>query len=474
NFPWPQNESAVREFVNLCGFYRRHIPGFADIAAPMNNLLKKRNPFIWDDDCESFFNGLKEALINAVTLVIPDQNTQYRLYCDASEVGIGACLATIDENNEERPVLFLSRKLQPAETRYPTVEKELLAVIYAFKKLRKYLLDRKFVLFCDNFAVCYLFNKNEPSQRLQRWIMCTQEFSFVVKHLPSSKNSVADALSRFPPRKHEGSEDGEDHIDALFNHLMIEEQDRPIQFEQWLQDLTYYFLFPGNATTTSATKRLSLKYHFENNNLYRRVGQRLALVPPTNDRQAILHEVHEGHGHFGIHASWARLYKDYWWPNSYLDLRKHIKTCRECQLFSHPITNEPIQRVPIHYLFEQFVLDFVGPLPKTNNGNSYILVAVEAFSRWPIAIATANTEAKTVSSFLYKHIFCMFGLPTHILTDNGASFDNEIVDNFLSLVNTHHKFTAPYRPSTNGQNEQMNGNLVRALKKLCICRVWHI
>lgn len=119
-------------------------------------------------------------------------------------------------------------------------------------------------------------------------------------------------------------------------------------------------------------------------------------------------------------------------------------------------------------MFEQFSIDFVGPLPRSKNGNVHILVAIENFSRWPIAIATSNTEAKTVANFLYVHLFCNFGLPTHLLSDNGSSFDNEIVDNFLNLLHVHHRFTAPYRPSTNGRVELLNGTISKALKKLAI------
>lgn len=184
-------------------------------------------------------------------------------------MGIGACLATIDEDGEERPVSFLSRKLQSAETRYPAVEKELLAVVFALKKLRKYLLDREFTLFCDNSAVCYLFNKNEPSQRLQRWVMCTQEFKFNVKHIASTKNSVEDALFRFPPKVQDESEDGEDCIEALFEHLLIEsEVTLEQEYEDWLLEIFRYFKDPGNANIEAKYKRLALKYQVKENVLY--------------------------------------------------------------------------------------------------------------------------------------------------------------------------------------------------------------
>lgn len=80
-------------------------------------------------------------------------------------------LSQPNDEGVEVPICFHSRKLQAAEVRYPTVGKELLAVICAFKKLRKYLLDQKFYLYTDNVAVSYLLNKSDPSQRLQRWVL---------------------------------------------------------------------------------------------------------------------------------------------------------------------------------------------------------------------------------------------------------------------------------------------------------------
>lgn len=327
-------------------------------------------------------------------------------------------------------MVFISRKLLPVETRYPTVEKELLAVIYALRKLRKYLLDREFTLFCDNSAVCYLFNKNEPSQRLQRWIMCTQEFQFKTKHISSAKNSVADALSRFPAQD-DDIETGEDHIDALFEHLIVDEVNQ--QFEPWIADLATYFKHPGNGHTSNATKRLSLKYAFSDDKIYCRVGTRFVRVPPIHERPNILNEVHEGHGHFGINASWSRLYNEFWWSDCYQELYCHVQSCNQCPLYSSPKDIPTTLKVPVNYLFEQLSIDFVGPLPKTDRGNMHVLVAIEAFSKWPIAVATPNTEAKTVASFLYNQIFTVFGPCTHLLSDNGAAFDNEVVDHYLGL-----------------------------------------
>ncbi|CEP17868.1 hypothetical protein [Parasitella parasitica] len=447
DFPIPYNTTGIRAFVNLCGFYRRHIPAFSDIASPMNELLKKKVNFEWSINCEDEFTSLKEALLNAVTLVIPGPDTKYHY--------------TMDDDGVEKPVLFLSRKLQPAEVKYATVEKELLAVIYAMRKLRKYLLDNEFILFCDNTAVCYLFNEDESSQRLQR------------------KNAVADALFRFPTNNHRLGDNGEADIEAMYDHMLVEESFGG--YEDWLQDLVLYFRNPGHGHfgVHASWSRLYHDYwwppivcsrstkpynYISSNEIFiRKVRSRLCWTLAGYLERKCLRT-----GRSRNVYKMSRLYYDYWWPRSYIELREHVNSCTPCQLYAPAQPNTTTISVPTRYLFEKFALDFVGPLPVTKSGNVYVLVAVEMFTRWPIVLATKTTEAKVVSSFLYCQIFCMYGLPTHVLTDNGSSFDNQIVDGLLSLISVHHQYTAPYRPSTNGRNEQMNGNIIRALKKLCM------
>jgi hypothetical protein len=117
-------------------------------------------------------------------------------------------------------------------------------------------------------------------------------------------------------------------------------------------------------------------------------------------------------------------------------------------------------------LFEQFSIDYVGPFPTSEIGNKHIILAVENFTRWPIAIATKENDSLTTAKFLYEHIFCNFGPPTHLLSDNGIHFINNVVSQFLELVKVNHKVTSIYHPQTNGMAERINGVVVGSLKKL--------
>lgn len=130
NFPAPKTRTHIRAFASLAGFYRRHVQGFSKIASPLNDLLKKNRVFLWGQEQEKAFQSLKLAIASAASLKYPDPAKPYKLYIDASDVGVGAVLTQWDDESEaERPICFLSRKLQGAEINYPTLEKELLAVI---------------------------------------------------------------------------------------------------------------------------------------------------------------------------------------------------------------------------------------------------------------------------------------------------------------------------------------------------------
>lgn len=189
NFPRPKNKTDIRAFVSLAGFYRRHAQNFSELVASLNRLLGKKVDFTWTEIGQNAFECIKRCIVNAAVLQYSDPKKPYKLFTDASDIGIGAVLTQYDEDlGSDRPICFLSRKMIAAEINYPTVEKELLAVIYAMKKLRKYLLDKDFDLYTDNTAVRYLFCKSDPIQRLQRWIMAVQEYSFKVHHLPGKSN----------------------------------------------------------------------------------------------------------------------------------------------------------------------------------------------------------------------------------------------------------------------------------------------
>ncbi|GFY77107.1 retrovirus-related Pol polyprotein from transposon 297 [Trichonephila inaurata madagascariensis] len=138
DFPIPTNKTQVRAFLGLAGYYRRYIPEFSVIAAPLTDLLKGRNresTFDWNSSCQNAFEELKTRLSKNPVLYSLDFTKPFIIQCDASNLGIGIVLLQVCEN-EEHPIMFLSKKLSLAEQKYSTTEKECAAIIFALQKLK--------------------------------------------------------------------------------------------------------------------------------------------------------------------------------------------------------------------------------------------------------------------------------------------------------------------------------------------------
>ena len=137
-FPIPQSKKDVRAFLGLAGYYRRFIPEFATIAAPLTDLTRKTAPskVVWTKVCNDAFIKLKHLLCTTPVLKSPDFQQGFIIQTDASDRAVGAVLSQLDEQGLDHPIAFFSKKLLPREERYSTVEKECLAIklgIHAFR-----------------------------------------------------------------------------------------------------------------------------------------------------------------------------------------------------------------------------------------------------------------------------------------------------------------------------------------------------
>ena len=202
NYPTPTLKKDVRSFLGLAGYYRRFIPHFADLSAPLTVLTKNGQPekIVWTRQCEEAFRNLKTALIGPCVLQIAVPTEAFLLQTDASGVGLGAVLSQ-GKNGEERPVAYASRKLLPRESHYAVIERECLAIVWAVKYFHVYLCGQQFTLQSDHKPLKWLQQMANSNPRLMRWALELQPYHFQVDHQPGCSIGNADGLSRsFPDR----------------------------------------------------------------------------------------------------------------------------------------------------------------------------------------------------------------------------------------------------------------------------------
>jgi len=173
NYPMPTDVTEVRRFLGLASYYRRFVPKFASVAAPIHALTKKNVPIQWTDECESSFNQLKSALSTSPVLVYPKfgPGQSFILETDASTVGLGAILSQVQEDGTVHPIAYASQSVNKHERNYGVSELETLGLVWAVRYFRPYLLGHPCTVYTDHTACLAILNTPRPSGKLARWAL---------------------------------------------------------------------------------------------------------------------------------------------------------------------------------------------------------------------------------------------------------------------------------------------------------------
>jgi hypothetical protein len=153
--PSPMNVKSLRSFLGHDGFHRRFIKDFSKITKPLTHLLQKDVAFDVDEKCLAAFRTLKSALVSAPIIQPSDWIQPFEIMCDASDYAVGVVLGQRKEGRVHA-VYYASKTLNEAQLNYATIEKELLAVVFAFEKFRSCIVNSKVIVYTDHAAIKYL------------------------------------------------------------------------------------------------------------------------------------------------------------------------------------------------------------------------------------------------------------------------------------------------------------------------------
>nr|GEZ57984.1 reverse transcriptase domain-containing protein [Tanacetum cinerariifolium] len=434
--PHPTTVKGIRSFLRHAGFYHLFIKDFSKISRPMTHLLEKNSPFIFSNKCIQAFRTLKDKLIKAPILIAPNWDQPFELMCDASDYAVGAVLGQRIKKHF-RPIYYASKTLNQAEANYTTTEKEMLAVVYAFEKLRSCLIMNKSIIYTDHSALKYLFAKKDAKARLLRWILLLQEFDFKVIDTCRAENYAADHLSRLE-NPYENVFDPKEihktfHLESL-NKVAHKDPSTP-----WFADLANYhagnFIIKGMTSQQKQKFFKDARYYFwDDPYLFRtcadQIIQRCVAGKEAID---ILNACHSGPtvGHYGANYTTKKVFDSgFYWPFIYKDAFELVKRCDSCQ----------------------------------RQGNKYILVDVDYLSKWVEAKALPTNDARVVVKFL-KSLFSQFGTPKAIISDRGTHFCNDQFSRVMEKYEVTHRLSTAYHPQTSGQVEVTNRGLKRILER---------
>lgn len=435
--PIPKSVSDVRRVVGLASWYRRFVPNFSSVVAPMTNLLRKNQPFIWSEDCSKSFNEIKERLISAPILTCPDFSKHFYLQTDASDFGLGAVLTQFHEDGE-KVVCYLSRSLTKVEKRFSVIEKECLGALFAVEKLRGYLEGVRFTLVTDHYSLKWLFSIKDPVGRIARWAVRLQQYDFDIVHRSGRENVVADALSRSVPAILSLQVQDPNLVsgDLWYSRMLDSVQNRPEKFPMWRIEGGRLF------------KRSNFKYPELN------CGNDWLLVVPKPLRPSVIEGCHNPptSGHLGVRKTASKISSQYYWPKLKADVTKYVNHCETC------LRIKPEQKSPIGHMLSPQVttsrpwqtisIDLVGPLPRSSSGFSHIFTILDCFSKFILLFPLRSATAAKLTQILEEQ-FLLYGAPEKILLDNGVQFKSRIFQNKAEEYGVKLAFTANYHPQSN-------------------------
>ena len=191
----PTTVKRIRSFLGHAGFYRIFIKDFSKISRSLCRLLEKDTKFDFDELCKPAFDEIKSRLVIAPIMVIPDWSNEFEIMCDASDF---AMRAVLDQRTEKifKAIYYASKTFNEAQENYSTIEKEMLAMVFACEKIRPYILGSLVIIHTDHTAIRYLMAKKDVKPRLIIWVLLLQEFDMEIKDNKGSDNVIADHLSR--------------------------------------------------------------------------------------------------------------------------------------------------------------------------------------------------------------------------------------------------------------------------------------
>ena len=479
----PTNVTEVRSFIGMCSFYRKFIQNFSKIAEPLTKLTRKHSSFEWNLECQHAFDELKSKLGSAEILAFPDLTKDYILYTDASDSCIGAVLAqNFDEG--ERPIQYLSHQLSNTQKRWPIIQKEAFAIVYAIQKFEHFLHGSKFVIKCDHKPLKYIFSSEMKNPKVQRWAMIISEHNCEIQYLEGKLNTKADFFSRVPRMPQNDDETVEKAEVAVGNAAAINtdainpkeiriqaeyyeklrHQETPLVPETNFPDIKQEQMKDPElsriiAELSGETPGKRDPYLLIDQVLYYTPDDEAVhkLVIPESLRGVVLRECHDNNCHMGMDKTYDKVRRFYHWRGIFRDVTKYVKSCVLCSANGMKKDLRPLQAMDTaKFPLEKICIDTCGPYPESHDGNKYLITVMDMFSGWPELYPVPDRSANTVANVLLNDFIPSHSCPLEILSDNGTEFCNQIVDSICERMKILRVKTSVYHPRSNGRIERLH------------------
>ncbi|MBN2228639.1 MAG: DDE-type integrase/transposase/recombinase, partial [Candidatus Thorarchaeota archaeon] len=403
---------------------------------------------------------LKRRLTSAPILVLPTDDTDFTVYCDASRIGLGAVLM-----QNGRVIAYASRQLKVHEKNYPTHDLELAAVVFALKIWRHYLYGARCQIFTDHKSLKYIFTQKELNMRQRRWLELVKDYDCEILYHPGKANCVADALSRKPTATvmflRKIPEMLQKDIQKLDVEVIVGQLStltlQPMVFDgiKGAQELDPQLLkwkeqvLEGKNVEFSVTTDGILHYR-----------GRLCIPDDAELKEQLLSEAHATP--YSVHPGATKMYQDlkgrFWWSGMKKEVAEYVAKCLICQKVKakHQRPGGELQPLDIpEWKWDQITMDFVVGLPRTAKGHDAIWVVVDRLTKSAHFMSIKTTfSLEQLASLYVQEIVRLHGVPKSIVSDRDARFTSKFWRSVQRAMGTNLNFSTAFHPQTDGQSER--------------------
>ena len=519
-WPLPHSEKELKGFLGTIGYYRKFIKDFAKIVKPLTTPLRKGEKIVHSKDFVETFNKCKEILTSSNILQYPDYSKPFVLMTDASNFAIGAVLSQ-GPIGRDKPIAFASRTLSKSEENLSTIEKELLAIVWAVKYFRPYLFGNKFTLFTDHQPLTYIFNIKDPSSKLVRWRLSLEEYDYEIFYKKGKQNVVADGLSRIKINLNDvnnselGSEnlsiqnnvnensdimtvhsaDTDDShfikmalnpVNSFANQIVLEVSENQIKSVEKLfgniirttvakpsfDESEILKIFKDHLDykkrncifcpekLISIIQRTYREYFARNKNLKIFISQRKVVDVETPEEENEIIEKTHNRAHRGVNENLMHICEKFFFPGMKRKIRKFIQFCTICK-------TEKYDRKPYKIMISE-VTEPKKPLDVVHidifiSNSDYFISAVDRFSRYGVLIPVKTRAIIDIRKGLIK-LFAQFPNIKLIVSDNEPSFKSVEIRGLFESLDTKTYYTPVNKSEVNGIVERFHSTIAEIFR----------
>lgn len=495
----PTTGRQMQSVLGLLGYLREYVPLFSRLSAPLDALRHVNNitEEMWTADCDKAFVGLKSVLSSPPVLSSPDFKEPFLVGTDASQYAIGAVLYQ-ETGGRRRYIAFASQSLNRAQRNYPATRRELLAIVFALRRFRMWLYGAHFTLFTDHRALTFLFTQRHEGAMLNYWAHVLLEFDFDCVHRPGIQMILEDALSRlYPPSFWEEEGLVPPVIDDSLKRVQRRKKKQaapkqavpqvmhaarrdepspsspPIKMSLFFRDdlpssadmeadslppipdycptVADSLVAPIAVLDDSPDDSAALLKEF--------IRHRINKKEPADaaERKAILQRYHRI-SHVGAEGLFRQVWTaGFFWQDCRKECAALVAECVEC--LRHNVARvgfHPLATILASYPGDHVGIDLAGPFPPSLDGHVYLLLYVDVATRFVLLRALTDKRMETVAYSIFA-IFCDFGVPKIIQSDNGKEFVNQVLAAMINICGIDHRTISSYNPRANGVSERYVG-----------------